>query len=207
MERRPSSAALDAAREILERRGTSPREYCNAAVFAAVDHRRLEDLERGVAKLPAWDSVHREAGEDGLNLDPNQARQAKTKRGEWDRTVALRLADAFARHVYLTPASASRGGDAGGPNDVEAVERAAIGEIDNGLRYLPVGSSRPERRAPQLCLGYWSPGGIGALGRIRTCDTRLRRPLLYPLSYEGSTAGACSAPDPATAQPTWQAVS
>jgi hypothetical protein len=27
----------------------------------------------------------------------------------------------------------------------------------------------------------------GAPGRIRTCDTRFRKPLLYPLSYEGST--------------------
>ena len=24
-----------------------------------------------------------------------------------------------------------------------------------------------------------------ALGRIRTCDTRFRKPVLYPLSYEG----------------------
>ena len=25
----------------------------------------------------------------------------------------------------------------------------------------------------------------GALGRNRTCDTRFRKPVLYPLSYEG----------------------
>jgi hypothetical protein len=28
-------------------------------------------------------------------------------------------------------------------------------------------------------------GFAGALGRIRTCDTRFRKPMLYPLSYEG----------------------
>lgn len=28
---------------------------------------------------------------------------------------------------------------------------------------------------------------IGAPGRIRTCDTRFRRAVLYPLSYEGGT--------------------
>ena len=28
-------------------------------------------------------------------------------------------------------------------------------------------------------------GQIGAPGRIRTCDTRFRRAVLYPLSYEG----------------------
>ena len=27
----------------------------------------------------------------------------------------------------------------------------------------------------------------GAPGRIRTCDTRFRRAVLYPLSYEGGT--------------------
>jgi hypothetical protein len=26
---------------------------------------------------------------------------------------------------------------------------------------------------------------IGAPGRNRTCDTRFRKPVLYPLSYEG----------------------
>src|SRR5690349_18314320 len=34
------------------------------------------------------------------------------------------------------------------------------------------------------CFGF--PGG--ALGRIRTCDTCLRRAVLYPLSYEGWVA-------------------
>src|SRR5262245_7194558 len=28
--------------------------------------------------------------------------------------------------------------------------------------------------------------GVGAPGRIRTCDTRFRRAVLYPLSYEGA---------------------
>ena len=27
--------------------------------------------------------------------------------------------------------------------------------------------------------------GCGALGKNRTCDTRFRKPVLYPLSYEG----------------------
>jgi hypothetical protein len=31
-------------------------------------------------------------------------------------------------------------------------------------------------------------GSVGAPGRIRTCDTRFRKPLLYPLSYEGAIA-------------------
>jgi hypothetical protein len=35
------------------------------------------------------------------------------------------------------------------------------------------------RRVDQIC-------DLGAPGRIRTCDTRFRKPLLYPLSYEGA---------------------
>src|SRR6185295_7855446 len=38
---------------------------------------------------------------------------------------------------------------------------------------------------------------IGAPGRIRTCDARLRSPALYPLSYEGGAAGTCPTPDAA----------
>ncbi len=30
-----------------------------------------------------------------------------------------------------------------------------------------------------------SATGGSALGKIRTCDTRFRKPVLYPLSYEG----------------------
>ena len=34
-----------------------------------------------------------------------------------------------------------------------------------------------------LRAGLWL--WLGAPGRIRTCDTRFRKPMLYPLSYEG----------------------
>ena len=33
--------------------------------------------------------------------------------------------------------------------------------------------------------GHFVIGG-NTLGRIRTCDLRFRKPLLYPLSYEGT---------------------
>ncbi len=32
-----------------------------------------------------------------------------------------------------------------------------------------------------------------ALGRNRTCDLRFRKPLLYPLSYEGGDGAKCGA--------------
>ena len=35
--------------------------------------------------------------------------------------------------------------------------------------------------------GRGALGGGGALGRNRTCDTRFRKPVLYPLSYAGKS--------------------
>ena len=43
---------------------------------------------------------------------------------------------------------------------------------------------------PRPCLPPHPPDTYNkksALGRIRTCDTRFRKPMLYPLSYEGGT--------------------
>jgi hypothetical protein len=39
--------------------------------------------------------VHEEAGADGLNLDPNQTRQARTKSEDAERTARLRLAETY----------------------------------------------------------------------------------------------------------------
>jgi site-specific DNA recombinase len=44
----------------------------------------------------------------------------------------------------------------------------------------------PARRGPEGS----RPGAIGAPGRTRTCDTRFRKPLLYPLSYRGRGGAA-----------------
>ncbi len=93
--RSAESAALTAAGEILERRGNAAREFRNMLVFLAPDQRRLDELERGVAEFLAWRSVDDERGADGLNLDPNQARQAATKRADADQTVTLRLAETY----------------------------------------------------------------------------------------------------------------
>ena len=42
---------------------------------------------------------------------------------------------------------------------------------------------------------------LGAPGRNRTCDTRFRKPMLYPLSYGGVHAATCAGTgEPATGQ-------
>ena len=38
-----------------------------------------------------------------------------------------------------------------------------------------------------------NPYSIGAPGMNRTCDLRFRKPLLYPLSYEGGDGAKCGA--------------
>jgi hypothetical protein len=91
--RSEDSPALAAARAILDSRGNAPRDYRNTLVFLAVDQRRLEDLERGVAEYLAWHSVVDEAGP--LNLDPAQKGQAATRLDDAGSTAGLRLSDAY----------------------------------------------------------------------------------------------------------------
>lgn len=50
---------------------------------------------------------------------------------------------------------------------------------------LSVSLSVPSSRSWAVAPG--STSGVGAPGRTRTSDTRFRRPVLYPLSYEGAT--------------------
>lgn len=48
------------------------------------------------------------------------------------------------------------------------------------------GAGQPGRpREPDTTVAHV----LRALGRIRTCDTRFRRAVLYPLSYEGQSGG------------------
>ncbi len=91
--RSDDSLALEHAQAILGSRGTAPRDYRNMLVFLAADQRRVGDLEQATAEYLAWKTIVDEAG--ALNLDPHQARQATTRRDDANRTVELRLADAY----------------------------------------------------------------------------------------------------------------
>ena len=87
------SPALEAVREILGSRGSSPRQYRNMLVFAAADQRLLEGLEEATAEYLAWASINERRQE--LNLDAHQTTQAKNSRDGSDETVSLRLAEAY----------------------------------------------------------------------------------------------------------------
>ncbi len=93
------SPALAAAREILDRRGSSQRIFRNMLIFLAADQRRLEDLERAVADHHAWREINERRDE--LNLDPSQARQAAERLKGADQTVGLRLNETYS--VVIAP--------------------------------------------------------------------------------------------------------
>lgn len=87
------SAAMVAAKAMLEQRGSSPRLYRNTLVFLAPDKTRLVELEQAVRQYIAWQSILDET--DTLNLDAYQSKQAKTKTAEADETVKQRIPETF----------------------------------------------------------------------------------------------------------------
>ena len=87
------SPALAFAREVLNNRGSSPRQYRNMLVFAVADQRALEGLEESVADYLAWSGICERVDE--LNLDAHQTTQAKTRRAQSDEAVGLRLTEAY----------------------------------------------------------------------------------------------------------------
>ena len=91
--------AEDAAKSILESRGTAPRLYRNTLVFLAADRVRLQDLDEALRRYLAWKSIVDERVE--LNLDPHQVRQAGTQLASADSAVSARLPETY--QWVLTP--------------------------------------------------------------------------------------------------------
>jgi len=89
----PNSAAVVAAKAILQSRGNSPRLLRNALVFLALDQTRLQDLDEAVRRYLAWDSIVDEA--ESLELAPSQLKQAQTQRDSANSAVTARLPEAY----------------------------------------------------------------------------------------------------------------
>jgi hypothetical protein len=87
------NTAEQAAKQILEFRGTTPRLRRNTLAFLAVDKTRLQDLEEATRRYLAWESILAER--DTLDLSPHQVKQAETQRASADTTVAARLPEAY----------------------------------------------------------------------------------------------------------------
>jgi predicted AAA+ superfamily ATPase len=88
------SAAVAAAKEILESKGTGPRLERNCLLFLAPDMKDLDALLNAVAHYLAWDSIQRDSK--SLNLDEFQKTQAAGRISELDSTVDLRLQGTYA---------------------------------------------------------------------------------------------------------------
>ena len=106
-------------------------------VFLTADQRRTSDLEQAVAEYLAWADVVQDGA--ALNLDPQQEAQATSRRDDAERTVDLRLADAY--QWLLVP----RQPEPAGPTNWEEVradgqgglvERAGRKLIHGGGLYL-----------------------------------------------------------------------
>lgn len=87
------SKALEAAREILEQRGSSPRLYRNMLVFLAADAERLTELQQAVRHWLSWTSIKQD--EEQLNLDVYQKRQAEKQIQTYEDTINARLLETY----------------------------------------------------------------------------------------------------------------
>ncbi|MCU0285905.1 MAG: hypothetical protein MUF15_05855 [Acidobacteria bacterium] len=91
--RDPQSPALVAAKNMLDSRGSAPRNYRNSLVFLVADHNRLKDLEASVRQYLAWKSIFNES--QALELVPYQINQAKTQGERALNTVKSQIPEAF----------------------------------------------------------------------------------------------------------------
>lgn len=87
------SAALTAAKAILQSRGNVPRLYQNTLVFLAPDKIRLQDLDEAVRQCLAWESIVGE--QETLDLSPHQMKQAESRLAAADATVTARLPETY----------------------------------------------------------------------------------------------------------------
>ena len=87
------SAALNAARDLLSERGSSPRRHQNMLAFLAPDRETTEGLVQEARRFLAWKSVMLD--QEALNLDAHQCREATEGKKASDETVRLRLNEAW----------------------------------------------------------------------------------------------------------------
>ena len=88
-----SSRAIAAAKAMLESRGNTPRLFRNTLVFLAADDTRLQDLEDGVRRYLAWQSILDD--KEPLDLPPHQVRQAESQRTAAEGAVAARIGETY----------------------------------------------------------------------------------------------------------------
>ena len=87
------SLARKFAQESLEKRGSAQRINKNMLVYLAPDSKRLEELMEAVRDLLAWQNIASRIEE--MNLSPQQARQAATRRDQANGGVTSLIAQTY----------------------------------------------------------------------------------------------------------------
>lgn len=94
-----TTQATNDAMVVLCTRGSAQRLYRNMLVFLAADAGRLPALKEGVRDALAWRSIYEDR--EGLNLDPEQVKDARLNQDSSSRTVDDRLSETY--QWLLTP--------------------------------------------------------------------------------------------------------
>lgn len=92
-QRNEASVALTYAKEILEKRGNTPRQFANTLVFLAADAQRFDDLAQAMRLYLGWQ--HLGAMEEELDLPKSAVKQIAAKVKEFEGAVASRLAETW----------------------------------------------------------------------------------------------------------------
>jgi len=87
------SPAMRFAVEALDKRGGSQRINRNTLVFLAADAKRLDELMDSTRSYLAWEDIVSRA--DGLNLSPQQAKQAIDRRDDAGQATDLRIGQTY----------------------------------------------------------------------------------------------------------------
>ena len=85
--------ALIKAKEILEKRGSSPRIYKNMLAFVAPDESLLPSLKKAVCDLLAWESIKTDSTR--LNLDAAQNAETASNISRCNETVNSRIKEVY----------------------------------------------------------------------------------------------------------------
>ena len=112
-----NNAATEAAKKILENRGTVPRKWKNMLLFMATDAEKLRVLKEVVRDFLAWRSVNDEARH--LNLDTLQKDDAESNLKSATETFAMKLSQAYCK-IFVP--ERSEDGDLNRPMQVEKID-------------------------------------------------------------------------------------
>lgn len=88
-----SNPAIQAAEDILNNRGTSPRIYRNMLAFIAPDQELMGSLKQSVKEYLAWQSIKRDS--ETLNLDAAQNHETDNNIRRSNETVEARIKETY----------------------------------------------------------------------------------------------------------------